>query len=295
MKKLLSVLLAVGLALACTACAASNSKGKPEYHSLEAIQKRGVLTVSASKNDNWAAYHVPNDRDKYGERAGTYAGMIPSICEQLASDMGVNLEYTEYSTLEKECDAARSGDVDISASVWAITPERLEQYSMTKSFATVWATAGTVVYLRVNPENSQKTVIENEEQLKTAKIAAVSGSQQAQNTLVQYPQAQIVSVADNAAVLEALIGGKADAAVFTPYDNQFSTFVTAACEEQKIHTSNITVKGEEDLGMGLILMKGNDVLTEYVNGRLDAYIESGQIDEWHNASYADAKAIGIIN
>ena len=162
---------------------------------------------------------MPEGIKKYADRAGQPSGYVPFLCQQLAEDLGVTLEFVLYDLPEQQIDAAENNEADISANVWSITEERLERYTMTDNIL-VTAIEGDEVFLRADPEHPGSPLIDGEEELATARIAAVAATVQATNTHLQYPEAEVVTYAGNDAVLEALLAGEADAAVFTTFDTE---------------------------------------------------------------------------
>ena len=125
-------------------------KTTPEYHFTEAVQERGVLTVGVSGNSK-TCYVIPDDPEKYGELAGTRAGNVPEVCRRMAEELGVEVEFVEYATLEAQLQAVTDGDVDLAADNFTITEERLALYEMTDDF-NVREIEGDEVFLSTNPQ-----------------------------------------------------------------------------------------------------------------------------------------------
>lgn len=125
-------------------------KTTPEYHFTEAVQERGVLTVGVSGNSK-TCYVIPDDPEKYGDLAGTRAGNVPEVCRRIAEELGVEVEFVEYATLEAQLQAVTDGDVDLAADNFTITEERLALYEMTDDF-NVREIEGDEVFLSTNPQ-----------------------------------------------------------------------------------------------------------------------------------------------
>lgn len=125
-------------------------KTMPEYHFTEAVQERGVLTVGVSGNSK-TCYVIPDDPEKYGELVGTRAGNVPEVCRRIAEELGVEVEFVEYATLEAQLQAVADGDVDLAADNFTITEERLALYEMTDDF-NVREIEGDEVFLSTNPQ-----------------------------------------------------------------------------------------------------------------------------------------------
>lgn len=293
MKKIISIVLLLILALpACWAWAQEDSE-RIAAHSVEAIQQRGTLRVALQSGNSKMSYRVPEGIKKYAGREGQPAGYVPMICQQLAEDLGVTLEYVFYDAAEQQIQAAENDEVDFSANVWSITDERLERYTMTDNIL-VTAIEGDEVFLRADPEHPGSPLIDGEEELATARIAAVAATVQATNTHLQYPEAEVVTYAGNDAVLEALLAGEADAAVFTTFDKAFADILVDAIVDGQICQCGYDIVNPEIKGVGFILMKGNTGLCDYINQRLAQYRKDGLLQELNDLSESEAKAMGII-
>lgn len=239
------------------------------------------------------SYRVPEGIAEYADRAGQPSGYVPFICQQLAEDLGVTLEFVFYDVPEQQIVAAENDDVDISANVWSITDERLERFTMTDNIL-VTEIEGDEVFLRADPQRPACPLVDSEEALAVARIAAVTATIQVDNARMQYPQAEVVTYADNNAVLDALLSGEVDAAVFTTFDRAFSDVLVEAIRNQYICQSDYDIVDPKIKGVGFILMKGNTDLRDYINERLTLYRSDGLLQELNDLSESEAKAMGII-
>ena len=220
-KKMTALILALSMLLGLTAwagAAAPADRSDPAYHSVEAIKERGVLTVSVSTISRHN-YLIPDDVKKYGDLAGTRDGTVPALCREIARALGVELEFVEYATLADQLQAAASGEVDLAAENFTINEERLALYEMTDSFDVI-GTVGDEVFLSTKPASGNR--VRSEADLTRARIAVVKATAQATNTGIQYPGAELLELADNQAVLDALVKGEADAGVFTAIVQAFA-------------------------------------------------------------------------
>lgn len=328
MKKIIIILLLLGFAMtACCACAAKDEaqpaapSGTPQTeetqseaqpaaqshepqavseeearlaeHSVETIQQRGTLRVALQSGNSKMSYRVPEGVEEYADRAGQPSGYVPFICQQLAEDLGVELEYVFYDVAEEQLVAAEKGEADFSANVWSITDERLELYTMTDNIL-VTDIEGDEVFLLSDPQDPTKPLIGSEEELSTARIAAVKATVQETNAGLQYPEAEVLGYADNEAVLEALLSGEADAAVFTTFDKAFADILVQAIIDRQICQCEYDIVNPEIKGVGFILMKGNDSLCGYINSKLSEYREDGTLLELNDRNETEARAMGII-
>ena len=233
MKKTISLLLLLLLALSACCASAQEDDARIAEHSIEAIQQRGTLLVAIQTDNSKMSYWVPEGIEEFADRAGEPSGYVPLLCQQLAEDMGVTLEFVPYDLTEQQIEAAEKGEADISANVWSITEDRLERYTMTENIL-VTGIEGDEVFLRADPERPGSPLIDSEEALGLARIGAVKATVQVDNTRLQYPEAEVVAYADNDAVLEALLEGEVDAAVFTTFDKTFADILVQAIVDQQI-------------------------------------------------------------
>lgn len=264
-----------------------------EYHTLEKIQQRGTLRVALQSGNSKMSYRVPEGVEEYADRAGQPSGYVPFICQQLAEDLGVELEYVFYDVAEEQLVAAEKGEADFSANVWSITDERLELYTMTDNIL-VTDVEGDEVFLRADPQDPTKPLIGSEEELSTARIAAVKATVQERNAGLQYPEAEILGYVDNDAVLEALLSGEVDAAVFTTFDRAFADILVEAIVDRQICQCEYDIVDPEIKGVGFILMKGNEDLCSYINQQLTRYRDEGLLLELNDRNETEARAMGII-
>lgn len=321
-KKLISLLLAMALAVSLCGCGAEpedteqdpapsataaeteqaptptpgptpDPKTTVEYHSIAEIQARGTLRVGLQSGNSKMSYRVPEGIPEYADRAGEPSGYVPFICQQLAQDLGVTLEFVLYDAAEQQINAADAGEVDISANVWSITEERLARYTMTNNIL-VTDIEGDEVFLRADPQDPANPLIGSEEELSVARIGAVKATVQVNNAQMQYPEAEIVAYADNDAVLDALLSGEVDAAVFTTFDKAFADILVEAIIDQHICQCEYDIVNPEITGVGFIVMWGNAELCDYINDRLAQYRSDGLLQELNDRNEIEAAAMGII-
>lgn len=293
MKKTISLLLLLLLALSACCASAQEDDARIAEHSIEAIQQRGTLLVAIQTDNSKMSYWVPEGIEEFADRAGEPSGYVPLLCQQLAEDMGVTLEFVPYDLTEQQIEAAEKGEADISANVWSITEDRLERYTMTENIL-VTGIEGDEVFLRADPERPGSPLIDSEEALSLARIGAVKATVQVDNACLQYPEAEVVAYADNDAVLEALLEGEVDAAVFTTFDKTFANILVQAIVDQQICQCDYEIANPEIKGVGFILMKGNDELCDFINDQLTLYRNNGFLQELNDLSESEARAMGII-
>lgn len=247
---------------------------------------------------------------------GTRAGNVPEVCRRIAEELGVEVEFVEYATLEAQLQAVTDGDVDLAADNFTITEERLALYEMTDDF-NVREIEGDEVFLSTNPqpwlppeeeteESSSETedeapvepepreMIQSKEELAHARIAAVKGSVQATNTAEQYPEAELHLLPDNKSILEALIAGEVDAGVFSMIDRAFADQIVQAIVDGNVAQCVYEVVTPDFRGYGLVLMKENEKLCQSINEIIAELKESGWLLECFDTEEAKAVERGIV-
>ena len=291
MKKLWLIGLILCLCLAAAACTGDNTATEepapaadpttlPEGHTPEAIAARGELIVAVPAEECWASFLVPADAETYGELAGEYSGVAISLARQIAADMGVGVTFTTYDTLDATLQAVASGEADMAASNFSRSEQRMQTYAVSDNYA-VWELAeGDSIWLRMDTVTGE-TAIADGEALRTAKIAVVAGSAQAEQTAKAYPQATLAEYADNEACLQALTTAEADAAVFASPSAEFGELCNAQVDAGLITWTEWMVPDDTD-GLGLIMMKGNEALAAEVNTAIATYSAGGQLEQWFN-------------
>ncbi len=315
LKKVIVIVLALSVLLCLAACGkeddsepAADPKTTPEYHFTDKVQERGILAAGGAAN-SVVDYVIPDDPEKYGELAGTRDGYVPEICRRIAEELGVELEYTEYKTVDELLNAVTEGDIDIAAGAFSITEERLALYEMTDRFDVV-DEPGADVYLSTDPQPWQREegkqedsaaepepreMIQSEEELADARIAVVKGTAQAENTAIQYPDAEMHRLASNDEVLDALAAGQVDACVFTSFDDKFSEQIVQAIIDGTVAQCDYEVVDPNYTGYGLIFMKGNGELCKSVNEILSGLMESGWLLECYKTEEIEAVERGILS
>lgn len=82
------------------------------YHSTDAIRERGTLRVALQTENSKMSYFVPEGLEEFADRAGEPSGYVPWVCQQMAEDLGVALEFVFYDTAEQQLMSAQNGEVD---------------------------------------------------------------------------------------------------------------------------------------------------------------------------------------
>lgn len=291
LRKMTALAMALAMVLSLSAWAKAAPSSDPGAHSTAAIQARGVLTVSLSESAKYS-YRIPDDPVKYGELAGTWDGIAVELCRRFARGLGVEVKFVGYDTVAAQLQAVASGEADLAAANFAINEERLALYEMTDNYS-IATLMGDTVFLSTDPKSGNR--VQSEADLARARIAVIKGTVQVTNTAAQYPQAELVELADNRAVLDALAAGDVDAGVFSAMDNAIIDQITEAIRRGTVVSSSYQVAIQDDRGIGLILMKGNTELCQYLNRVIDHLKRSCWMHECFKTEELEAMERGIIN
>jgi len=255
------------------------------YHSVQAIRERGVLRVAASDRDSWWMFDVPENASKFGSAAGTTAGAGWWLLQQLAEDLGVELEFVWCASSNDTLAALERGDADMSESSFALSEERLARFS----------TGGDVhpagrnpqdefsILLRTASVGDPETVVTKRAELKQARIAVVAGSPSASAAKSAFPDAELIECPRSEDALRLLLEGGADAAVQQFTTLEFNALAEQGTREGKLQERVFTLAGKPE-GSGFLVMKDNDSLAEYLSDHIARYKRSGQMTEWFNES-----------
>lgn len=139
------------------------------------------------------------------ERDGALEGMDVEVADRLGRDLGMRVEYVRFTWPDLAA-ATRRGAFDIAMSGVTMRPERALVGYYTRPVASV----GTVALVRA--DEARFTSVDALEH-GDVRIAVNAGGHLERLARARFPAASIDPVADNRAVLQRLIEGRADAAV----------------------------------------------------------------------------------
>lgn len=131
MKKLLTVLLTILLALSLSACSSSkeetqNTEQSATADRLDAIKKAGVITV-ATEGD-WSPYTY------HDETTGELVGFDVELAKLIADKLGVEVSYQE-TDWESILSGVQSGRYDLAINGVTYTDERALSFNFSKPYA----------------------------------------------------------------------------------------------------------------------------------------------------------------
>ena len=124
-----TVLMAVSLFAGCGDEKKSADSGKSSNvaEDIAAIKKRGVLRVGVKNSTKGFGYQYPS--------TGKFTGLEVDLGEALAKKLGVDVEYTPVTAATRTA-LLDSGDIDMVAATFTITPERKKSWDFTTPYYT---------------------------------------------------------------------------------------------------------------------------------------------------------------
>lgn len=256
MKKLLGLLLAVGLVFSLSACSSKDeSTGK-----LAKIQEAGKIIIGT--NSGYPPYEFYDTRDNKKD----LVGVDIDLGNMIGKELGVEVEWVdmEFDALIPQLLA---GKIDIILAGMVSSPERAKQVAFTQPYIDTY----TVVVAHKDKIDSLNSV----EKLNGKSVAVQTGTTQ-EEAAKAIEGLKVVSVPGVTDSITQMTSGKTD-----------SLFI------QKIVAQNVVkqypnykfsdIKGlsHEELfdGASLVMNKGEDDLMEKLDGLIGGWIKDGTMDK----------------
>lgn len=243
MKKLMKV-MALVLALAMILCLCACSGG----NSLEAIQKKGVITVATS----------PDFPPFESLEGGEIVGIEVDIMELIAAELGVEIQF-EQMDFDSVLPGVQAGKFDVGMSGITVTEKRLENADFTEPYFL----ASQAIVVLADSGIAGKADLEG-------KTISVQTGTTAESYCMENGYEVLAFQANNDAV-SALTSGKVDAWVV---DNEVAIALSA---EQ----NGATVVLDEAMTSepyAFAFAKGSDTLVEAINAAQAKLIADGTIE-----------------
>ena len=275
MKKILTMALALSMALTMAACGSSNSgaastpaagssaaSASAAGSSAAADPEDAFTTVESGKlhmatNAAFPPYEMTDDN-------GGFEGIDVDIAEAIASKLGLELVVDDMD-FSSVINAVQGGKADIAMAGLTVNEERKQNVDFTASYA-------TGVQVVIVPEDSDITTVDdlsNDKMIGTQE--ATTGYIYCSDTPENggYGEDHVVAYTNGATAIQALLGGKVDAVVI---DNEPAKAFVAANPTLKIlDTEYVT----EEYAIGI--SKENNALLDAVNGALEELIADGTV------------------
>ena len=284
MKKFISLLLALVMALPLVACGAKNDTKTDDTtptdadatptNALEQIKADGVLTVALSPDFSPMEFV---DSSKTGQ--DQYVGFDITLAKYIAENLGVEL-VIEPMGFDASQTAVYTGAVPMSISGYSWTEERAQNYELSDYYY-----AGeneTRQALLIKKENADKYT--SPEDLAGQDVGAQNASLQMQLVTEQLTDANPISIGDITVGVMELKSGNIEA-LAVAYGN--AEMIVDANPDLTICTWEFDVKAEYSANV-IMIQKGETELLEAVNAILAQAEEANLYDGW----YKDAVELG---
>lgn len=275
MKKILTMALALSMALTMAACGSSNSgaastpaagssaaSASAAGSSAAAEPEDAFTTVESGKlhmatNAAFPPYEMTDDN-------GGFEGIDVEIATAIADKLGLELVVDDMD-FSSVINAVQGGKADIAMAGLTVNEERKQNVDFTASYA-------TGVQVVIVPEDSDITTVDdlsNDKMIGTQE--ATTGYIYCSDTPENggYGEDHVVAYTNGATAIQALLAGKVDAVVI---DNEPAKAFVAANPTLKIlDTEYVT----EEYAIGI--SKENNALLDAVNGALEELIADGTV------------------
>ena len=280
MKKFVSLLLALMMALSLVACGSkadtkTDDKTVTEPASaLEKIKADGVLTVALSPDFSPMEFV---DSSKTGQ--DQYVGFDITLAKYIAENLGVELAI-EPMGFDASQTAVYTGSVPMSISGYSWTEDRAQNYELSDYYY-----AGeneTRQALLIKKENADKYT--SPEDLAGQDVGAQNASLQMQLVTEQLTDANPISIGDITVGVMELKSGNIEA-LAVAYGN--AEMIVDANPDLVICTWEFDVKAEYSANV-IMMQKGETELLDAVNAILAQAKEANLYDGW----YKDAVELG---
>ena len=274
MKKFVSLLLALMMALSLVACgskADTTTDDKTDddtvtepANALEKIKADGVLTVALSP-----AFSPMEIEDSSKTGQDQYVGFDITLAKYIAENLGVELAI-EPMGFDASQTAVYTGSVPMSISGYSWTEDRAQNYELSDYYY-----AGeneTRQALLIKKENADKYT--SPEDLAGQDVGAQNASLQMQLVTEQLTGANPISIGDITVGVMELKSGKLDV-VYIDY----TAALAFAAANDDLTVKDIGIESDSE-GQCIGVQKGNEDFVAYLNEKIAEMQEQGLIDQY---------------
>jgi polar amino acid transport system substrate-binding protein len=272
MKKALILLTAFamfGLGLGACGTSENNTKTEEEntksvYRTLDEIKDSGVLKVG-----------VFSDKSPFGYigEDGEYTGYDVYYANQLAEDLGVEIEFTPIDAAAR-VSSLESGIVDVMLANFTVTTDRIKKVSFAYPYMKV--SLGITV-----PSSSHVDSIEEF----SGVLVVVKGTTAETFLEINHPDlyAKALKLEQYSEVQSALLDGRADGWIT---DNTEAIMFANKSEGKFVTTPELSSIGKPDT-IAPAVSKGNTTLQEYINEHVERLTLEGFFAEDYDATLVE--------
>ncbi|MEG0090639.1 MAG: transporter substrate-binding domain-containing protein [Oscillospiraceae bacterium] len=290
MKKIIALTLIALMAMSLAACGGKPEESKPqdsaspspaaqtdkkpidvEYHSVEAIKARGVLSVATESQ--YAPFCFKSDK-------GEIIGLEQDFLKAYAEYFGVSLDL-QYMAFDSVVPSAQSGIVDMGMA--GLTPDAERKKAV--DFSDFYYTGGQNLIIKADKLDTYTTI----ESLDGKSIGAQKGSTQQKIAESQFPKATMSLMPKIPMLVIDLQNGNLDGVLA---DKVTAEQYVKLNKDLALAKVEIKVEEEEN-GSSIAVMKGNSDLTKSLNEFIKAKTDDGSIGKWYVSAKEIADTLGV--
>lgn len=256
-KKTLLIILAAIFVIVVAALAAWYVYLRPADSSLAVVKEKGTLVVGSN---------IPFGVMEFFDENGQPAGIDVDIAREIASRLGVKLEFNNYDW-DSLFSKVKGGEIDLAISGITITPERRKEVLFSDSYFN----GGQVIVIRSDEQD-----IRGVSDLAGRRIAVQKDTTGYEEAKKHTPETQIVAYlnfdsTENSGIVYDLKAGKFDVIIVD--------YIQAL--DMIKHNSGLKIVGvpftrEE---YGIIARIGNDSLVQEINSILKKMVKDGTMEK----------------
>ena len=257
-KYVLAAVVAICMLLSAGCNSAEIKQDTADLSGTDKIKERGVLEVGTTGDYQPLSYLDPE--------TGEYSGFDIELAEDLAEDLGVDIEYVETSW-PSLMDDTLAGKFDLAISGITITDAREEQALMSEGYI---ENGKTILCRKEDADKYTGIEAINHPEVRVMENPGGTNEKFARENL---PDANLVIHDVNQEIPELIASGEADVMITEIVEAAYYTG-----QDDRLAAPLINepfTKGE----IGILMPKGSEDLQSYVNEFLQKEKESGRIDE----------------
>ncbi len=250
-KKVFCLIIVAAIGLSIAGCGGGET--------MKRIEKSGKLVIGTS------AEYAPYEYHMLVDGKDTIVGFDISIAEEIAKDMGVQLQIVD-ADFNGLLSSLNTNKVDIV--IAGMNPDAKRKKSV--DFSKIYYEAKQGVMVRAEDKDKYKTV----DDLKDIKVGAQLGTTQEKIVQEQIKDANLVSLSKIPDLVMELKNKKIDALVVElPVANGYVK------NNNDLAITEVSVKDDTG-GSAIAVKKGNKNLVEQINKTLDRLLKDGTIDKF---------------
>jgi len=241
-----------------------NTVKAQQNNTLQQIQEEGVLRVGTSGDYPPFEFYATID----GQRQ--LVGIDASVAQEIANDLGVELEMKDFGSFDSLIPALEAGNVDMLLAGMSPTEEREKSLDFSESYYE--QTQNFIIRER------DQNIYNSYESLAGGTIGVQSGT--LQEIMAQdIPNVEVSTLTTVSDLILALETGQIDAALIAEPIARLHNEANA-----NITTFEANLENESTLPISAAFNEGNDSLINAVNDSIDQMQEDGKIEDYFNQS-----------